>query len=70
MAAFNRESTESAYRTAITTIGLAKSHVTKLVDTDRTTPDLLRDLNGVEEALEADLESYRDRYRTETFAKS
>ncbi|AER26191.1 hypothetical protein SEA_DIMINIMUS_7 [Mycobacterium phage Diminimus] len=59
----DRQGTERAFRTAINTLGYVRGHVTKLVDEDRTTPDLLNDIDDVTDALRADLETYRDWYR-------
>lgn len=63
MTMLDRSGTERAFRTAIQTIGYVKGHVTKLVDSDRTTVDLLSDLNDITDALNADLEAYRDWHR-------
>ena len=52
--------TERAFRTAISTIAAAKGHVTKLVDSDRTTADLINRLDEVVVELQADREAFRD----------
>ena len=52
--------TERAFRTAITTIGYVRSHVTKLVDSDRSTPDVLQRLDDITSDLESDREALRD----------
>ncbi|QSM01052.1 hypothetical protein SEA_NANOSMITE_7 [Mycobacterium phage Nanosmite] len=59
----DRRGTERAFRTAISTLGYVKGHVTKLVDDDRTTADLLNDLEDISDSLRADLEAYQDWYR-------
>lgn len=55
--------TERAFRTAINTIGDVRNHVTKLIDADRSSIDLLKGLDDILDALEDDREAFRDWFR-------
>ena len=61
---FDRRGTERAFRTAIGTLGYVRGQITKLVDADRTTPDLLNNIDDIADALSDDLAAYQD-YRSE-----
>lgn len=70
MPIMDRAGTERSFRTAIQSIGFVKGHITKLVDDERTTPDLLNALDDLESALSEDLAVYRDCYREPTLDRS
>ncbi|MBB5167224.1 hypothetical protein [Mycobacterium sp. AZCC_0083] len=63
MPILDKAGTEKAFRSATSTLGIVKGHVTKLVDDERTTVDLLHAIDDIESALNADLETYQDWYR-------
>lgn len=63
MPTLDKSGTERSFRTAIQTIGYVKGHVTKLVDDERTTSDLLNALDDIERSLSEDYTTYQDVYR-------
>lgn len=56
----DRRDVERTFRAAISTIELAKSQVTKLVDSDWSGPAAFEGLNDTINMLEADREAFKD----------